>query len=127
MALDQIGKCIVTDSISTYFGFGAIWAQDTSVCMANGPVALGDLDEKEIPVAQDDLRPDTKVFPDGLEYLDLVASNETLPCPDISEMPSYILHESPHILYIPNFVSPEEISHLIDATYDLKSIGIDSC
>ncbi|KAJ5526488.1 Prolyl 4-hydroxylase alpha subunit [Penicillium frequentans] len=33
-------------------------------------------------------------------------------------MSSYILHERPYILYIPNFVSPKEIAHLVNATKD---------
>ncbi|KAJ5762112.1 Prolyl 4-hydroxylase alpha subunit [Penicillium nucicola] len=117
MAFHPIDSSIATDFPSLNLGLSAAGAQDLYVCLTNGTIALHDHD-KETPVAQIPLKTDTQVWPDGLEGLDLLTSNETLLCPDVSGMQSYTLHKSPHIIYIPNFVSPDETAHLIDVTKD---------
>ncbi|OQE41271.1 hypothetical protein PENCOP_c005G06667 [Penicillium coprophilum] len=84
--------------------------------MPDERVSITGIDDDEPSTAQVDFEPDEKVWPEGLQDLGLIGANESLACPDFSHMEYFTLHENPLIIYIPNFVSPDEISHLLETT-----------
>ncbi|EER26925.1 hypothetical protein D8B26_002532 [Coccidioides posadasii str. Silveira] len=89
----------------------------TAVSISGQPVALNLQGLPLPPVIQTSFKAD-KGLPDGLELMSLIEVNESIVCPDHSQLEYYILHPEPQIVYIPNFVTPEEISHLIEVTKD---------
>ena len=127
MEFNPIEHFVATIPLSVHFESSFAGVYYTGGSMTNGPIAVKGLDGEDAPVAQVDEQADHKVWPDGMEDLELVTANQSRLCPDISEMVYHTLHEEPLILYIPNFVSSEEISHLLDITYVLEPISMGTC
>lgn len=121
MAFNEVARFHITIPLSIQFEADPQGIQVVGVSMPdNTPVSVLDLDD-EPPTVQTSFEPDDKVWPDGLQDLCLVAANESLACPDYSHIDYFTLHEDPLIIYIPNFISPDEISHLLEATYACSS------
>jgi prolyl 4-hydroxylase len=127
MEFNPIERFVATVPLSVHFESSYAGVHVTGVSMTDGPIAVMGLDGDDLPVVHVDEQPDSKVWPDGMEDLNLVTANQSRNCPDISEMVYHTVHEEPLILYIPNFVSPEETSHLLDITYALKTTWIGIC
>ncbi|KAJ5188325.1 Prolyl 4-hydroxylase alpha subunit [Penicillium cf. griseofulvum] len=115
MAVNAIERFHVTIPLSVQFESNAQGVHVVGVSMPEERVSITGIDDQP-SIAQTNFEPDDKVWPDGLQDLGLVAANESLACPDFSHIEYFTLHEDPLIIYIPNFVSPDEIAHLLETT-----------
>lgn len=121
MEFNPIERFAATVPLSVFFESSYAGVHVTGVSMTDGPVAVKGLDGGDLPVVQVNEQPDDKIWPDGMEDLGLVSANQSRTCPDISEMVYHTVHEEPLILYIPNFVFPDETLHLLNITYGVQT------
>ncbi|KAJ6030187.1 hypothetical protein N7499_012603 [Penicillium canescens] len=124
MAVNEIERFHVTIPLSIQFESNSQGVHVVGVSMPDERVSVLGLDDDQPSIAQTNFEPDDKVWPDGLQDLGLIAANESLACPDFSHIEYFTLHEDPLIIYIPNFVSPDEIVHLLESTKESFSPSV---
>lgn len=116
MSFNQIQTFHTTIPLSIQYESSWNGVQVVGVSMPDGPIPVKFNEPGTLPVVRTGFESfDTKTWPDGLENMNFVDVNNSIPCPDISQIDYHIFNEDPLIVYIPTFVTRDEVSHLLQS------------